>query len=206
MVPPMREHDQPQKNGQQRSRGCQRAGDQVLQPRMRRGQDANEQYRQEGEQERRHNGRVRTDQPAHIFILESSVLVRLVKSYISVVLRSITLVSTALILFVLAGCGPKGHRRAPAIARAYVGPAVLNLRSDIALKSSTVATVKHGEPVEILQQRRVFFRVRTSSGVEGWTSASQLLSAADMQEMKQLAERASRMPSQGEGSVYDALN
>lgn len=87
-----------------------------------------------------------------------------------------------------------------------MGPAVLNLRRDIPLKSGTVATVKHGERVAILQQRRVFFRVRTSSGVEGWTSASQLLSAADMEEMKHLAERASRMPSQGEGSVYDALN
>ena len=106
----------------------------------------------------------------------------------------------------LAACRPGGSRHAPAIGQAYVGPAVLNLRRDISLQSSTAATVKHGERLEILQQRRVFYRVRTAGGAEGWTSGSQLLSAGDMAEMKQLTERASKMQNQGEATVYDALN
>jgi len=82
---------------------------------------------------------------------------------------------------------------------------VLNIRRDISLQSPTVATVKHGERMEILQQRRVFFRVRTASGAEGWTSASQLLGASDMAAMRQLTERAAKMPVQGEATTYDAL-
>lgn len=122
------------------------------------------------------------------------------------VFGSITKVSAALILLCLAGCRQNGPRRLPAIGQAYVGPAVLNLHRDISPQSPTAATVKHGERLEILQQRRVFLRVRTEKGAEGWTSASQLMSAADMADMKQLGERAAKMPLQGEATVYDALN
>lgn len=119
---------------------------------------------------------------------------------------SITKVTAAAVLLCLAGCRPGGPRHAAAIGEAYVGPALLNLRRDIAMQSPTAATVKHGDRLEILQQRRVFLRVRAASGVEGWTSASQLMSAADMAEMKRLAERAAKMPAQGEATAYDSLN
>jgi len=111
-----------------------------------------------------------------------------------------------LVLLCLAGCRQNGPRHLPAIGQAYVGPAVLNLHRDISPQSPTAATLKHGDRLEILQQRRVFLRVRSANGVEGWTSASQLMSAADMADMKQLAERAAKMPLQGEATVYDALN
>jgi len=81
----------------------------------------------------------------------------------------------------------------------------LTIRRDISLQSPTVATVKHGERLEILQQRRVFFRVRTPNGAEGWTSGSQLLSASDMDAIEQLAERAAKMPVQGEATTYELL-
>jgi len=110
----------------------------------------------------------------------------------------------ALLLF-LAACRT-GPKRAAAIGEAYVGPATMNLRRDISLQSPMVAVLKHGDRLEILQQRRVFFRVRTAKGAEGWTHGSQLMSAADMAEMKQLTERAKKMPPQGEAMVYDALN
>jgi len=83
---------------------------------------------------------------------------------------------------------------------------VLSLRRDIAPKSPTTASVKHGDHLEILRVHRVFVQVRTAGGAEGWTSASQLMSAGDMEDMKQLAERAAKMPVQGEATVYDALN
>jgi hypothetical protein len=96
--------------------------------------------------------------------------------------------------------------RARAIGEAYVGPAVLKLRADIPLESGTVATVKHGDRLEILQRRRRFFRVRTASGVEGWTDERQLLAEEDMQHLRDLAARATKMPPQGEATTFGDLN
>jgi hypothetical protein len=97
-------------------------------------------------------------------------------------------------------------KRAPALAEAYVGPAVLNIRSDIPLDSAPVAAVKHGERVEIIGRRRRFMRVRTESGSEGWTDERQLLNESDMEELKALAARAAKMPSQGVATTYRDLN
>ncbi len=87
-----------------------------------------------------------------------------------------------------------------------MGPATLKIRSDIPLQSSPVTTVKHGDRLEILQQRRRFFRVRTPSGAEGWTDERQLLAAEDMQKLKDLAVRARRMPVQGQATSFGDLN
>ena len=73
------------------------------------------------------------------------------------------------------------------------------------MQSPAVAAVKHGDRLQILQQRRVFFRVRTANGAEGWTTGSQLLGASDMADMRQMAERAAKMPAQGQATTYDVL-
>jgi SH3-like domain-containing protein len=113
-------------------------------------------------------------------------------------------VAAALVLC-LAGCG-SGPPRAPAIGEAYVGPAVLKIRSDIPLQSSPVASVKHGDRLEILQTRRRFLRVRTPAGAEGWTDERHLLSSADMAALRDLSERAAAMPVQGQATAYSELN
>ena len=87
-----------------------------------------------------------------------------------------------------------------------MGPAVLKIRSDLPMQSSVVATVKHGDRLEIIQRRRRFFRVRTGSGAEGWTDERQLLAAEDMQRLKDLAARASKMPAQGQATTFGVLN
>ncbi len=87
-----------------------------------------------------------------------------------------------------------------------MGPADLKIRSDIPLQSSTVATVKHGDRLEILQTRRRFLRVRTPAGVEGWTDERHLLSTADMAALRELSERAAAMPVQGQATTYSDLN
>ncbi len=122
--------------------------------------------------------------------------------------RLITKVSGAGALFLLGlACGCRNQpNRAPAIGEAYVGPAQLKIRSDIPLESAAVATAKHGERLEILQRRRKFLRVRTVSGAEGWTDERQLLAASDMIELKELASRAAKMPSQGVATAYRELN
>ena len=93
-----------------------------------------------------------------------------------------------------------------AVGEAYVGPAILKIRSDIPLQSSTVATVKHGDRLEILQTRRRFLRVRTRNGTEGWTDERQLLAASDMDALKDLIVHAAKLPSQGVATTYAPLN
>jgi hypothetical protein len=105
----------------------------------------------------------------------------------------------------LSGCGQK-PRKAPVIGTAYVGPATLSIRSDFPLQSHAVATVKHGDKLDIVGRRRRFIRVRTASGSEGWTDERQLLSADDMAGLRHLAERAASMPSQGQAVSYGDLN
>jgi hypothetical protein len=106
----------------------------------------------------------------------------------------------------LGACGRGTARRAPSIGEAYVGPADLKLRADIPPESAAVATVRHGDRLEILQQRRAsFLRVRAPSGAEGWVDARQLLGAEDMASLKELATRVRDMPSQGIATTYGDL-
>src|SRR5262249_41351669 len=100
----------------------------------------------------------------------------------------------------------QGPPRAASIGEAFVGPASLKIRSDIPTQSSLVATVKHGDRIQILQTRRRFVRVRTHNGAEGWTDERQLLAAADMKALRDLAEGAAKMPSQGVATTYAPLN
>lgn len=108
--------------------------------------------------------------------------------------------------FGFSSCQSDGPGHAPSIGEAFVGPAVLKIRSDIPLQSAVVATVKHGDRLEILQQRRRFFRVRTPSGAEGWTDERQLLAAEDMQKLKDLAKRSLEMSVQGQATSFSDLN
>jgi uncharacterized protein YgiM (DUF1202 family) len=114
----------------------------------------------------------------------------------------LTIVSLALLA---ASCADRPEH-APPIGEAFVGPAVLKIRSDIPLQAAVVTTVKHGDRLEILQQRRRFLRVRTTSGVEGWTDERQLLAAEDMQKLKDLAVRAQQMTVQGQATTFGELN
>jgi hypothetical protein len=109
-------------------------------------------------------------------------------------------------MLLLGACGGGTARRAPSIGEAYVGPAELKLRADIPPESAAVATVRHGERLEILQQRRTsFLRVRAPNGAEGWVDARQLLGAEDMASLKELSGRAREMPSQGIATTYGEL-
>jgi hypothetical protein len=99
-----------------------------------------------------------------------------------------------------------GPERAPAIGEAYVGPSTLKIRSDIPLQSAVVATVKHGDRLEIIQRRRRFFKVRTRSGAEGWTDERQLLAKEDMDDLRELSKQAKNMLAQGQATTFGDLN
>jgi hypothetical protein len=88
----------------------------------------------------------------------------------------------------------------------YVGPSTLTLRRDIALKSPTSATVNHGDKLSVIEYRHRLVKVRTGQGAEGWTDTRQLLTPAQMDELRDMAESAARFPSQGSATVYESLN
>jgi hypothetical protein len=106
---------------------------------------------------------------------------------------------------VLAGCGSAPERE-PAIGQAFAGPAKLSLRKEIDPKSPVVATVPHGAKLDILQQRRRWYRVRVSSGAEGWTDDRDLLDTAQMNRILALNKETEGLPSQGAGTTFDVLN
>ncbi len=110
------------------------------------------------------------------------------------------------IFLLLSACSSDSVRREPALAQAFVGPVSVNLREQIALKSPVVTTVKHGDEVDILDQKRRFVRVRARNGKAGWTEARQLMTADEMNGLRRLADQAAALPSQGTASSYEPLN
>jgi SH3-like domain-containing protein len=108
-------------------------------------------------------------------------------------------------LLLLSGCRT-GEKRMPAIGEAFVGPSTLQLHTDPAPQSAVVATAKHGERVEIVEQKRRMARVRISSGAEGWTEERLLLAGSDMAALRELAARAAKLPTQGQATTYGDLH
>jgi hypothetical protein len=96
--------------------------------------------------------------------------------------------------------------RQPALGEAYAGPLALPVREALAARAETVDTLHHGDRVELLARRRGFYRIRTERGREGWVDGKHLLSAAQMEDLRKLAERAAASPAQGTATVPDALN
>jgi hypothetical protein len=123
--------------------------------------------------------------------------------------RLLRIIASVVFLFAIAfavtGCDSR-PQSATAIGHAYAGPAALNLHKDIDSKSPTVTTVHHGDKLDIVGQRRRWYKVRTVKGIEGWTSDKELLDPAQMQRLKALAAETAGMPSQGVATTFSALN
>lgn len=108
-------------------------------------------------------------------------------------------------LLLLGACS-SAPDRAPALATGYIGPAQMQLREALVARAEVVAQLEHGEKIEIIGRRRRFLKVRTASGAEGWMDAQQVLSEREMEALRDLAERAADVPSQGIATVFDTLN
>jgi hypothetical protein len=104
----------------------------------------------------------------------------------------------------LAGCSSGG--KGPPIGEGFVAPVTLNLRKELGPRQPSVATVQHGERVEILARRRRFVQVRAKSGAVGWIDGDLLFSPQQMEELRALGRAAALLPSQGEATVLDTLN
>ncbi len=110
-----------------------------------------------------------------------------------------------LLTFFLTACSSQADRE-PTLAQAYTGPVSLQVRDELAARAELVATLKHGERIDIIGQRRRFYKVRTSTGAVGWVDGRQLLTTSDMDALQTLAERAAKAPSQGRATVFEPLN
>jgi hypothetical protein len=119
--------------------------------------------------------------------------------------RSIGIFAAAGLLLALSGCNsrPAGD---PVIGHAFAGPSTLNLHKEIDSKSASVATVHHGDKLEIVGQRRRWYKVRIPTGIEGWTSDQQLLDTAQMNRLLALAAETAGLPSQGIATTFGTLN
>lgn len=105
----------------------------------------------------------------------------------------------------LIGCSTKPPAD-PAIGHAFAGPASLNLHQEIDSKSPTIAIAHHGDKLDIVGQRRRWYKVRTAKGIAGWVSDSQLLDTAQMDRLRALAKETTGMPSQGVATTFSNLN
>ncbi len=96
--------------------------------------------------------------------------------------------------------------RAPIIGEAYIGPITVSIRQEVAPSSKVVVTLNHGEHVDILQTRRRFVKVRSATGVEGWTDSRQLMTPEQIKKLRDFSESATSLPSMGEATAYSQLN
>lgn len=92
------------------------------------------------------------------------------------------------------------------IGEAFAGPNELPIRQDVSLRAPVVATVKHGEKLEVLDRRRRFLQVRTNSQTIGWVDMRLLISAKQMDQLDELAKKYKDAPSMGKATVFDVLN
>ncbi len=117
--------------------------------------------------------------------------------------RLISILATGLLLWLGCGLAPD-EKPKPEIA--FVGPVELEILGELAPDAPVVATLRHGDRVEIIGRKRRFARIRAAEGVEGWTDGRLLLTPAAMARLERQGRIAARLPSQGKATVYDTLN
>ncbi len=109
------------------------------------------------------------------------------------------------IVCLLISCGSEPEK-SRAIGEAFAGPSATPLRTELSSRSEIVATLKHGEKLEILATRRRFVKVRNMGGSEGWLDGRNLLSTHQMRQFQQTSEYANKLPSQGRAFVEEVVN
>ena len=101
-------------------------------------------------------------------------------------------------------CGPTGEHE-PSFGEAWVAPATLQVRKELALRAPVSVTLHHGDRVDLLARRRRFVKIRASNGEEGWTDSRLLLSADARDKLDDLQDRAAAAPSLGQATVLDLV-
>ena len=95
---------------------------------------------------------------------------------------------------------------APRVEEAFVARKGVGLRSELKRDAPVVATLDLGERVEIINRRRRFVQIRTSSGIEGWTRDTRLATPELREMMAQLRQQTRSAPPQGTLRALYTLN
>ena len=106
----------------------------------------------------------------------------------------------------LVGAGCSSGSDAPQTEEAYAAREDVGLREELKPNAPVVATLALGERVEVVERRRRFVRVRTGTGVSGWTRDSRLATPELRWKMDQLVQKTRAEPSQGLYRALDRLN
>jgi hypothetical protein len=109
----------------------------------------------------------------------------------------------------VAGCGREEKKKTPVlrpIAYAFAGPMNLPVREEISPRSKTVATLRHGEKVTIVDRRRRWMKVQMPDGAVGWLDSRDLLTERQVDELRSVAARHAKAPTFGQATVFQALN
>jgi hypothetical protein len=96
------------------------------------------------------------------------------------------LLGSALLLVLVVALYVRFHHSAAPLETAYAGSRSLTLYSTSAQVREPVAAVGFGDRLEVLQRFQNQVKVRTSTGVIGWTEEGDLLSADLWQTLKDL--------------------
>ncbi len=88
----------------------------------------------------------------------------------------------------------------------YVSAPETSLRDRIATMYNKVGTVKNGERVEILEKQRRFYRVRSSSGQEGWVEMRSLVPQDIFDGFQKLVQDNANATVQAHGTTRAELN
>ncbi len=94
----------------------------------------------------------------------------------------------------------------PAGERAYAAERGATVWSRVAAVREPVATLRYGEPVEILERRKEQARVRTAAGFTGWMDERRLMTPEQWQRGVELRRKAAGMPAQARGVTKVATN
>ena len=103
------------------------------------------------------------------------------------------------VLVIAVGAYLRFHRPKKPIETAYAGDRQVTLWSTTAQVREPVATVNFGERLDVLERFSDQVRVRTASGVVGWTTNDELLSAEYWQKAQDLQVQVAKMPLQASG-------
>ena len=104
----------------------------------------------------------------------------------------------------LAGCAPESEP--PPLPEAFIARNTVEISKELLPNAPVVATLKLGTRVEIAARRRRFVKVRTTSGVEGWTQDSKLITPDIRDLMRQLSDQTAADPEQGRVHALRTLN
>jgi hypothetical protein len=104
------------------------------------------------------------------------------------------LLGSALLMVLVVALYVRFHHSAPPLDTAYAGSRTVTLYSTSAQVREPVTTVNFGDRLDVLQRFQNQVKVRTSTGVIGWTEEGDLLSADLWQTLKDLEAKSATMP------------